>query len=145
MKKTIIDTEFAKKFNSIRMKYCGQKLPKEKFKSIFKEELNLKIDSVWISQFIKFEVIEKIKQNKKRGYVFSYKPVFIEKLKNIYSEVNKIRNYYNRNQIMKKKAPKIESSIVEEVQIIDPIEEAIKLLKNNGYKVYKPIIEFKEI
>ena len=153
MKRTIIDAEFTKKFNSIRMRYCGQKLPKEKLESIFKEELDLKIDSVWLSKLVEAEVIDRVKSGKKRGYTFAYKPVFIEKLKNIHSEVVKTWNHYNRNQNMKKNAPKesvtpiVEpvTPIVEEVQIVTPIEAAIKLLKDNGYRVFKTIINYQEV
>lgn len=146
MKRTTIDAEFTKKFNSIRMRYCGQKLPKEKLESIFKEELDLKIDSVWLSKLVEAEVIDRVKFGKKRGYTFSYKPVFIEKLKNIHNEVVKTWNYYNRHQNMKKKAPKeTVTPVVEEVQIVTPIEAAIKLLKDNGYRVFKTIINYQEV
>ena len=153
MKRTKIDTEFTKKFNSIRMRYCGQKLPKEKLESIFREELDLKIDSVWLSKLIEAEVIDRVKSSKKRGYTFSYKPVFIEKLKSIHGEVVKTWNHYNRNQNMKKNAPKETvipimepvTPIVEEVQIVTPIEAAIKLLKDNGYRVFKTVITYQEI
>ena len=153
MKRTKIDTEFTRKFNSIRMRYCGQKLPKEKLESIFKEELDLKIDSVWLSKLVEAEVIDRIKSGKKRGYMFSYKPVFIEKLKNIHSQVVKTWNHYNRNQNMKKNAPKepvtpiVEpvTPTMEEVQIVTPIEAAIKLLKDNGYRVFKTIINYQEV
>ena len=148
MKRTIIDAEFTKKFNSIRMRYCGQKLPKEKLESIFREELDLKIDSVWLSKLIEAEVIDRVKSGKRRGYTFSYKPVFIEKIKNIHSEVVKTWNRYNRNQkSMKKNAPKEETitPVAEEVQIVTPIEAAIKLLKDNGYRVFKTVITYQEI
>ena len=146
MKRTKIDTEFTKKFNSIRMRYCGQKLPKEKLESIFREELNLKVDSVWLSKLIEAEVIDRVKSGKKRGYTFSYKPVFIEKLKSIHNEVVKTWNHYNRNQNMKKNAPKeTVTPIVEEVQIVTPIEAAIKLLKDNGYRVFKTVINYEEV
>ena len=146
MKRTKIDTEFTKKFNSIRMRYCGQKLPKEKLESIFKEELDLKIDSVWLSKLIEAEVIDRVKSGKKRGYTFSYKPVFIEKLKSIHGEVVKTWNHYNRNQNMKKNAPKeTVTPVVEEVQIVTPIEAAIKLLKDNGYRVFKTVINYEEV
>ena len=146
MKRTIIDAEFTKKFNSIRMRYCGQKLPKEKLESIFREELDLKIDSVWLSKLIEAEVIDRVKSGKRRGYTFSYKPVFIEKLKNIHNEVVKTWNHYNRNQNMKKNAPKEPvTPIVEEVQIVTPIEAAIKLLKDNGYRVFKTVINYEEV
>lgn len=154
MKRTTIDAEFTKKFNSIRMRYCGQKLPKEKLESIFKEELDLKIDSVWLSKLIEAEVIDRVKSGKKKGYTFAYKPVFIEKLKNIHSEVVKTWNHYNRNQKnMKKNAPKepvtpiveLVTPIMEEVQIVTPIEAAIKLLKDNGYRVFKTVITYQEI
>ena len=151
MKRTTIDAEFTKKFNSIRMRYCGQKLPKEKLESIFKEELDLKIDSVWLSKLVEAEVIDRVKSGKRRGYTFAYKPVFIEKLKNIHSEVVKTWNHYNRN--MKKNAPKEPVTpivepvipITEEVQIVTPIEAAIKLLKDNGYRVFKTVITYQEI
>ena len=147
MKRTTIDAEFTKKFNSIRMRYCGQKLPKEKLESIFKEELDLKIDSVWLSKLVEAEVIDRVKSGKRRGYTFSYKPVFIEKLKNIHNEVVKTWNHYNRHQNMKKKkAPKeTVTPIVEEVQIVTPIEAAIKLLKDNGYRVFKTVINYQEV
>ena len=152
MKRTTIDAEFTKKFNSIRMRYCGQKLPKEKLESIFKEELDLKIDSVWLSKLVEAEVIDRVKSGKRRGYTFAYKPVFIEKLKNIHSEVVKTWNHYNRNQ-KNMKAPKepvtpiVEpvTPIMEEVQIVTPIEAAIKLLKDNGYRVFKTVINYQEV
>lgn len=39
MKRTIIDTEFTKKFNSIRMRYCGQKISKKNQNQFSKKNL----------------------------------------------------------------------------------------------------------
>ena len=68
----------------------------------------------------------------KRGvYCFSPKPVFIERLQTVWDEYTKIAN-----------PRKYKSDKCEEVV---SIETAIKVLKEAGYKVLKPVTQYEEI
>ena len=57
-------------------------------------------------------------------------PIYINKVENIYNELRKLRRTYSNSV-----------KVVSEKEI----EKAITLLKNSGYKVMKPVVEYKEI
>ena len=79
--------------------------------------------------------------NKNGEYVFKSKaPIYFMDLKKIYD----INSNYNRVYQRKRRALKKEEIEVP-VTETNEIDKAIALLKENGYKVLKPIIEYKEL
>ena len=65
-------------------------------------------------------------------YVFNPKPIHIDRLKKVWDDYC----YYGRNRVNKN---------TDEAQLKLDISRAIALLKQNGYKVYKPTIRYEEI
>ena len=134
MKTLKINTEFAEKFNQMRIDKAGQKLTKEQLIKCFKEYLNCCLTPGWMKILQKYNIINPYHLGKRTAYVFCYSPVHKEKLKHIYIEVLE----YGRNK-------KCKIEFVEEIKIVDQIQAAIELLKSNGYKIYKPTTTFEEI
>ena len=81
--------------------------------------------------------------NNKGEYVFkSNKPIYFMDLKKAY-EINSSYNRKYQRHYREEKKTKIENK-PQEINPTDKIEEAIKLLKGNGYKVLKPVTEYLE-
>lgn len=131
-KKEKITVELCKKFNTVCNTYATRKFKRSELIELFKNEFNINIIPVWLSKLIQHNVIIAEGPTNNKYYFFNKGPILIKKLQNIHQEVINTWAYYNRNN------PKSNKSSM-------TIEEAIKLLKENGYKVYKPITEFKEV
>ena len=131
-KKEKITVELCKKFNTVCNTCVNRKFRRNELVELFKNEFNITVDSVWLSKLIQYNVITSEGPTNNKYYFFSKGPILINKLQNVHQEVINTWAYYNRNN------PKSNKSSM-------PVEEAIKLLKENGYKVYKPITEFKEV
>ena len=125
----------AEKFNEVRMKYAGQKLEKDQLKEIFKNEIGFYLSNKWLSVLTDNKVLNPYKLGKKKAYIFSYSPIHKDRLHNMHTEVCKYMKEHNVKVI--KEVPYIE--------VCDPIEEAVKLLKEQGYKIYKPTTTFEEV
>lgn len=111
-----------KAFNELRMR-IGL-IP---YKKVQMQEMIAKIipcnDNYW-PILVKLGIVEHKREGKKHFYMFTSSPVHIEKF-----------NEYSRecSRTCKDKNPKLN------------IEEAIKLLKEAGYKIYKKIEKYEEI
>lgn len=81
------------------------------------------------------------KQGKGQYYFPSDKPIYKDKLQNAYNIFNEECRRYNRNSKSNSVIEEATIDIVENtlVQVKDPIQEAILLLKENGYKVFAPV------
>lgn len=75
------------------------------------------------------------------GYKFPDKnPIYIGTLEKAVNHSKDLMKQYNKRYLEKK------DKMSKEVLVsTNPIEEAIKLLKENGYKIYKPTTTFEEI
>lgn len=132
-KREKITVELCKKFNTVCNTYANRKFRRNELVELFKNEFGITVDPVWLSKLIQHSVIISEGPTNNKYYFFGKGPILIKKLQNIHQEVINTWAYYNRNN------PKSNKSSMM------TIEEAIKLLKENGYKVYKPITEFKEV
>lgn len=75
------------------------------------------------------------------GYKFPDKnPIYIGTLEKAINYGKDLTKQYNKRYLEKKSKESKEVSVS-----TNPIEEAIKLLKENGYRVYKPTTTFEEI
>lgn len=76
-----------------------------------------------------------------KGYKFPDKnPIYIGTLEKAVNHSKNVMKQYNRKYLEKK------DKMSKEVLVsTNSIEEAIKLLKENGYKIYKPTTTFEEI
>lgn len=129
MKRIKIDQEFTKKFNTLRMAMQNEKLSKEQVIKLIKEEVGFTINSTWFAALIKHDILKRSRQGKKHFFTFCEHPVYVEKLRNLHKEVNNNKKHTGEDTISE----------------ADAIANAIKLLKSNGYKVLKQIINYEEI
>lgn len=75
------------------------------------------------------------------GYKFPDKnPIYIGTLEKAVNHSKDLMKQYNKRYLEKK-----DKRSKEVLVSTNPIEEAIKLLKENGYKIYKPTTTFEEI
>lgn len=128
-KREKITAELCKKFNTVCNTHVNHKFRKNELIELFKNEFGITVDSVWLSKLIQYNVITAEGSTNDKYYTFSKGPVLIGKLQNIHQEVINTWAYYNRNN------PKSAMTI----------ENAIKLLKDNGYKVLKPKTSYEEV
>lgn len=114
----IITNEECQRFNSLRTLYHGQTLKYLDISKLFAVEFG------WKSYTLVSSLVGKLFIKVERGkYVFPKDPIYIGKLQNIFDELAKQRKHSYEE---KKKSPET-----------TPISAAIKLLKENGYKVIK--------
>lgn len=108
-----------KNFNFIRNTYKDEELTREKIQVIFKG-IPYGTTNNFIKTLLKYNILFIIKHNgARRYYKLTSKPIYIEKLRLV---MNEVRASFKIN----KARP-------------NPIEEAINLLKNNGYKIFKEV------
>ena len=134
MRKLNIDENFVKKVNELRIDNLNGQYNLAAIKEMFKEKLNIYLSGTWIMYLVQYKILNPVKIGKKYLYSFTTFPVHKEKLKNMYNDI------LNYNRSHSKKVPQLT-----EVEVLNPIEEAIKLLKENGYKILKQTVEYKEI
>lgn len=78
------------------------------------------------------------------GFVFQHKgPIYKEALETMCKNVRKRNADYLKKYLSNKKKKNTKKSFI--VSSENLIENAIKLLKDNGYKILKPITNFEEI
>jgi hypothetical protein len=128
-KREKITAELCKKFNTVCNTHVNRKFKRNELIELFKNEFSITVDSVWLSKLIQYNVITAEGSTNDKYYTFSKGPILINKLQNVHQEVINTWAYYNRNN------PKSAMTI----------ESAIKLLKDNGYKVLKPKTSYEEV
>ena len=131
-KKEKITVELCKKFNTVCNTYTNRKFKRNELVELFKNEFDITVDSVWLSKLIQYNVIIAEGSTNDKCYSFFKGPILINKLQNVHKEVINTWAYYNRNN------PKSNKSSM-------TVEEAIKLLKENGYKVLRPKTSYEEV
>lgn len=131
-KRINIDKDFCVKFNEIRSVFANTELEKNELLEAFAE---VHMKSHHIATFVKHDVFTLNRLGKKCTYSISSTPVYIEKLRTIYKEISNTMKQYN--DVNSKKKVVTESA--------NDIEAAIKLLKSNGYKIFKPTTSYEEI
>lgn len=127
--KTTVDEKMIVQFNTIRQRYVGKEMTGDQIKSHLAFALNRKIHSSLFKSLVDGEnpPVIRVKRGK---YVFNPKPVHIERLQLAFDAYTKNAN---PRQYKTGKYTKV------------TIEEAIAILKENGYKVYKQIIKYEEV
>lgn len=128
-KREKITAELCKKFNTVCNTHVNRKFRRNELIELFKNEFGITVDSVWLSKLIQYNVITAEGSTHDKTYTFSKGPILIGKLQNVHKEVINTWAYYNRNN------PRSAMTI----------ESAIKLLKDNGYKVLKPKTSYEEV
>lgn len=131
-KRINIDKDFCVKFNEIRSVFANTELEKNELLEAFAD---VHIKSHHIAAFVKHDVFTLHRLGNKCTYTVSSTPVYIEKLRTIYKEISNTMKQYNITNNKKK--------IV--TDSVNEIEAAIKLLKSNGYKIFKPTTSYEEI
>lgn len=123
------------KLNEIKKSIGNNSFTTEELRSILKNN-GFRGISALIHGMRHTKIIQKISTSKKDGSQFSEigTPIYIGTLERAIS--------YGKNC---DKQYKINSSQKKSKDLSNPIEEAIKLLKNNGYKVLKPTYSFEEV
>lgn len=129
------------KLNEIKRETGLKSFKSSTFKKVLKNSGFTSVETLIIG-LKKYDVIVPV--DNKGNYQFKDKnPIYIKTLeKAIEHSKSLVKKYVNKYQ--SKTSNKSETKS-EEVVLIDPIKEAIKLLKENGYKIYKPTTTFEEI
>lgn len=119
----IITNEECERLNSLRIFYSSRGFKREELYNLLREELGWKNNNV--IQKILNEIFIHVDRT---TYCFPKEPVYIKKLQKVFDDIRK-----ERQENYSPKQPRIEVVELEEVK--DPIQDAIKLLKKNGYKI----------
>lgn len=129
------------KLNEIKREIGLESFKSSTFKKVLKNSGFTSVETLIIG-LKKYDIIVPV--DNKGNYRFKDKnPIYIMKLeKAIEHSKSLVKKYVNKYQ--SKTSNKSETKS-EEVVLIDPIKEAIILLKNKGYKIYKPTVTFEEI
>ena len=109
------------------------------FKIVLKDKGFTNINTL-ILGFKKFHIIESCE----KSYIYKFtnpgKPIHISALENAFKHSKNCISTYTKKYRIKKDNPNIIKDSIE-----DQLEEAIKLLKKNGYQIYKPTISYEKI
>lgn len=124
------------KFNEIKKEFGSKVFTHAEIVEVLKEK-GFRNLSTLIQGLTKCKIIIPADTSKKGGSVFSSigTPVYIKTLERAIEIADTLRHGYQKAYYNKQKI----------TESIDPIAEAIKLLKENGYKIYKPTTRFEEI
>ena len=137
-RKIFINDEFTIQFNKIRTEFSGISLTRKDLQTLMKDRFGFYLTSGLFTEMEKLHIINNAgKSGRCLLYKFSNEPIYKGKLENWYKNVRTHHNETVKNLRNKKNT--------QVVVIEDPIQEAIKLLKENGYKVYKPVCIWEEI
>lgn len=131
-KRINIDKDFCMKFNEIRNAFSDTELDKNELLEAFAD---IHMKSHHIATFVKHDVFTLHRLGKKCTYTVSSTPVYIEKLRVIYKEISSTMKQYAQNKSENKPVVKCDNDI----------EAAIKLLKSEGYKIFKPTTSYEEV
>ena len=119
-----ISEEQVKAFNELRLKIGLVPYPKTKMQEMISKIIPCN-DNYW-SILTSMGIIEHIREGKKHYYMFTSSPIHLEKFNTYAKKCSEIIKKYGQKKT-------------------NNIEEAIKLLKENGYRIYKKIEKYEEI
>lgn len=124
------------KFNEIKKEFGSKVFTHAEIAEVLKEK-GFRNLSTLVQGLVKCKIIIPASNSKKGGSVFSSigTPVYIKTLERAIEIADTLRHGYQKAYYNKQKI----------TESIDPIAEAVKLLKENGYKIYKPTTRFEEI
>lgn len=120
--------EIIQKFNQIRINNQGVLFNRAQLKEAFKDFPYLQFD-VFITALVNNRCIVK-EVYKQHLYKFTECPVHISTMEIVMKQVRKKLDEYRQNRKEKK-------VVKPEINLDQAIKEAIKLLLNNGYEIYK--------
>ena len=123
--KTIDTEDFAKKVNNLRVNSSNRSFNKEEMILLFRTN-GLPCSNSYFSTFAKYGIVVKLTRGK---YAFPQEPIYVGVIQ---TALNDIRTYMlvaNKNSLNKKNGEDSRGKI----------EEAINLLKSNGFLVFKPM------
>ena len=123
MKKTYNYEDLVKQLNEIKSFYKNIPVTKEKLQA----SLTIFPKGAMFWQVFKNSFL--VREGKKTYRFKSEQPIYIKAVENCFDEYFKLVRKYNQ--------PKEKTSL--------SIESAIKLLKENGYKIYKQTIQYEEV
>lgn len=130
MKKHVVTNEETTHFNFFRENMKGKECSRSEMMKQIREKLGYK---VWGGLFKSLSdgVDPPIIRIRRGVYVVNPKPVYKDRLQLVFDSLESDNKKYQNKR--------------SESQMQTSIAEAITLLKNNGYKVYKQIIKYEEI
>ena len=135
----IISSEEIVRFNEVRRNAAGKVFDRTEILTLL-HGMGLSKNITFLSYITKGvnPPIVRIDRNK---YAFVEKPVHIARLQQVVADWSKKVSSYNK----KYRHPDMKNEEKELSEIDSKIKEAIKLLKDNGFKVLKPKVEYEEI
>lgn len=120
-----VTNEECERLNSLRILYKGKTFSRVELEKLLNREIG------WKNSNILQRVIAILFIRVDKGiYVFPKEPIYIKKIQKIFDD---LREYRQKLYLEKNPQP----IVVEVEEIKDPIQEAISLLKTNGFKVIK--------
>lgn len=123
--KTINAEDFAKKVNNLRTICSNKSFNKEEIILLFRTN-GLPYSNSYFSTFVKYGIIVKLTRGK---YTFPQEPIYVGVIQ---TALNDIRTYMliaNKNSLNKKNGEDLN----------EKINQAVNLLKSNGFLVLKPM------
>lgn len=123
--KRITPETFAAKINTLRQNTDRTSFTKEEIMILLKKE-GLPCSSSYFTTYSKYGIVTKVKRGE---YVFPETPIYVGVIHTALTEVREYMLNANRNSLNRKNGE--DSS--------KKIEEAINLLKSNGFSVFKPM------
>ena len=127
-----VTNEECERLNSLRILYVGKAFSWKELEALLKQEMG------WKSGSVVQRIISGLFIHVDRGtYVFPKEPIYIRKIQKIFDDMRLYRQklYSEKNTQL---------PIVEVEEVKDPIQDAIKLLKENGYKITKEYFNVSE-
>ena len=120
--KKIVSTKECSILNTLRAEHQHRNLSRTEVIGMIRDSIGWKREDVITS------ILSKVFVRIQRGvYKFPEQPIYIGKLQGIFDSLSR-----------KGKQPVVQETVT---VVVDPIEEAIKLLKNDGYKITKQFLD----
>ena len=127
---TVITDSVIAQFNAFAENVRGKEFSRQDMKEQLQQKMGWK---VWDATFMALTsgVNPPILRVKRGIYTVNPKPVYKERLQTCFNELKKTNGKYQSSR--------------DKYSLDEQIQQAINLLKNNGYKVYKSIIKYEEV
>ena len=123
--KSITPEKFAEKINTLRQNTDRTTFTKEEIMILLKRE-GLPCSSSYFTTYSKYGIVTKVKRGK---YVFPETPIYVGVIHTALTEVREYMLNANKNSLNRKNGEDLN----------EKINQAIDLLKLNGFLVFKPM------
>jgi hypothetical protein len=123
--KSITPERFAEKINTLRQNTDRTTFTKEEIMILLKRE-GLPCSSSYFTTYSKYGIVTKVKRGK---YVFPETPIYVGVIHTALTEVREYMLNANKNSLNRKNGEDLN----------EKINQAIDLLKSNGFLVFKPM------